>query len=99
MSLKVVELQIAIPKTFDAGKMSEQMQQQSAINQANAQAATERQIERNRETVIKSNNIEADAEQGSKQQTEQENEKREKKDQENKETKHPFKGNFVDFSG
>ena len=33
MSLKVVELQIAIPKTFDAGKVAEQLQQQSAVNQ------------------------------------------------------------------
>ena len=51
MSLKGLELQIAIPKTVDAGKMADQMQQQSLVNQANAQAATERQIEKNRETA------------------------------------------------
>ena len=56
MSLKGVELQIAIPKTFDAGKIAEQMQQQSTINQANAQAASERQLEKNRETVTESKN-------------------------------------------
>lgn len=46
MSLKLAELQIAIPKTFDAGKVADQIQQQSAINQSNAQAASEKQLEK-----------------------------------------------------
>ena len=36
MSLKGIELQIAIPKTFDAGKIAEQKQQQSQLNQDHA---------------------------------------------------------------
>jgi hypothetical protein len=100
MSLKGVELQIAIPKTFDAGKVAEQLQQQSAVNQANAQAASERQLEKNRETVLESNHTtEADQENKKNEQAEQDRKKREKKEQEMKEAKHPFKGNFVDFSG
>ncbi|MEK4485204.1 RNA polymerase subunit sigma [Psychrobacillus sp. FSL H8-0484] len=100
MSLKGVELQIAIPKTFDAGKVADQLQQQSSIHQSNAQAASERQLEKNRETVIKSNSAEeASLEDREREQAEQERKKREKKEQEMKETKHPFKGNFVDFSG
>ncbi|SER53139.1 hypothetical protein [Psychrobacillus sp. OK032] len=100
MSLKGVELQIAIPKTFDAGKVAEQLQQQSAVNQANAQAASERQLEKNRETVLESNQTtEANLENKEKEQAEQERKKREKKEREMKEAKHPFKGNFVDFSG
>lgn len=98
MSLKGLELQIAIPKTFDAGKMADQMQQQSLVNQANAQAATERQIEKNRETVIKSNLIEADTKENSQEQAEQEK-KEKKKEQQNNSTRHPFKGNFVDYNG
>lgn len=78
MSLKGLELQIAIPKTVDAGKMADQMQQQSLVNQANAQAATERQIEKNRETVIKSNHIEADAKGNQQEQDEQEKKDRKK---------------------
>ena len=100
MSLKGVELQIAIPKTFDAGKVSEQMQQQSTINQANAQAASDRQLEKNRETVTESKNAaEANLADSERERAEQERKKREKKEQEMKETKHPFKGNFVDYSG
>ena len=97
MSLKGLELQIAIPKTFEAGKMADQMQQQSLANQANAQAATERQIEKNRETVIKSNLIEADTKENSQKQAKQEKEKKE--EQQDNSLKHPFKGNFVDYNG
>lgn len=100
MSLKGVELQIAIPKTFDAGKVAEQLQQQSSVNQANAQAASDRQLEKNRETVLESNHTtEADLENKEREQAEQERKKREKKEQEMNKAKHPFKGNFVDFSG
>ena len=100
MSLKGVELQIAIPKTFDAGKIADQIQQQSNISQTNAQAASERQLEKNRETVTKSTNTtETSLDDHEREQAEQERKKREKKEQEMKRTKHPFKGNFVDFSG
>ncbi|MEK3978053.1 RNA polymerase subunit sigma [Psychrobacillus sp. FSL K6-2836] len=100
MSLKLAELQIAIPKTFDAGKVADQIQQQSAINQSNAQAASERQLEKNRETVTKSNEAtETSSQNEERERVEQERQKREKKEREITETKHPFKGNFVDFSG
>ncbi|WP_313891240.1 RNA polymerase subunit sigma [Psychrobacillus sp.] len=100
MSLKAIELQIAIPKTFDAGKVADQLQQQSAVNQANAQAASERQLEKNRETVLQpEETAEASLDDKGESSAEQERKKREKKEQEKKNTKHPFKGNFVDFSG
>ena len=100
MSLKLAELQIAIPKTFDAGKIADQIQQQSAINQSNAQAASERQLEKNRETVTKSNETaETSSQEGERERAEQERQNREKREKEIKETNHPFKGNFVDFSG
>ncbi|QUG41110.1 RNA polymerase subunit sigma [Psychrobacillus sp. INOP01] len=99
MSLKLAELQIAIPKTFDAGKVADQIQQQSAIHQSNAQAASERQLEKNRETVTKSNEASETSSEEERERTEQERQNREKREREIKETKHPFKGNFVDFSG
>ncbi|SEM21058.1 hypothetical protein SAMN04487786_1353 [Paenisporosarcina quisquiliarum] len=100
MSLKLAELQIAIPKTFDAGKVADQIQQQSAIQQSNAQAASERQLEKNRETVTKSTEAsETSSQDEEKERMEQERQNRKKREQEIKETKHPFKGNFVDFSG
>lgn len=100
MSLKGVELQIAIPKTFDAGKVADQLQQQSSINQANAQAASERLLEKNRVTVTDTKNAaEASLTDSQREQERQQQKEREKKEQEMKEIKHPFKGNFVDFSG
>jgi len=100
MSLKLAELQIAIPKTFDAGKVADQIQQQGAISQANAQAASEKLLEQNRETVTKSTETsETSSQEEEKERREQERQLREKREREIKETKHPFKGNFVDFSG
>ncbi len=101
MSLKGVELQIAIPKTFDAGKIAEQLQQQSNISQANAQAAAERQLEKNRETVLQSSEASRlDSNNPNKQpKNGQDKDQNEQEKQEKKDSKHPFKGNFVDFSG
>ena len=41
MSLKGIELQIAIPKTFDAGKIAEQKHQQTQLNIDHANSLTE----------------------------------------------------------
>ncbi|WP_233201328.1 hypothetical protein [Sporosarcina sp. P13] len=54
MSVKSIELQIAIPKTFEAGKIAEQKQQQSQINQQHANALTEKQALKNKESVLES---------------------------------------------
>ncbi|WP_303965039.1 RNA polymerase subunit sigma [Sporosarcina ureae] len=97
MSLKAIELQIAIPKTFEAGKIAEQKQQQSQLAQDSANMQTEKQALKNQQTVLESDpyaKLDADDEQpkeGSQQQ-----EKKEKKQQQ---AKHPFKGSFVDYSG
>ena len=57
MSLKGIELQIAIPKTFDAGKIAEQKQQQSQLNQDLANSLTERQSLKNQRNSIGSRRI------------------------------------------
>ena len=57
MSLKGIELQIAIPKTFDAGKIAEQKQQQTQLNQDHANALMERQTVKNRETVLETEEV------------------------------------------
>ena len=100
MSLKAIELQIAIPKTFDAGKIVDQLQQQTSVNQSNAQAATARQLEKNRETVTELNHAtETDLNEKKQSASEEERKNRKLKNKSNKEIKHPFKGKFVDFSG
>ena len=100
MSLKGVELQIAIPKTFDAGKMLDQAQQQNQVNQMNANEALKKEIERQQKIVNTSEEMDGiNDEEGKQQQYEAEKRKREQQKEAKKNTHHPFKGNFVDFSG
>lgn len=104
MSLKGLELQIAIPKTFDAGKIAEQKLQRSQIAQDNASALMDKQAEKNKETVLEAhesaeldpNRKHRDGQQDDDDDDEQ-NGKR--NDEGKKKTEHPYKGSFVDFSG
>ncbi|MBB4823905.1 ornithine carbamoyltransferase [Sporosarcina luteola] len=101
MSLKGIELQIAIPKTFDAGKMAEQKQQFIQAGQEHANLLTEREQARNRETVVKSDRsakMDSESGKGESEQTARE-QSRKKNDNNESEMAHPYKGAFVDFTG
>jgi len=97
MSLKAIELQIAIPKTFEAGKIAEQKQQQSQLAQDSANMQTEKQALKNQETVLESDPYaKLDADDG---QPKEGSPQQGKKEKEQQQAKHPFKGSFVDYSG
>ena len=102
MSLKAVELQVAIPKTFDAGKLAENHQQNVIGQQINANEALKKHIERKQLTVNESEQLDSihDEEQHD-QHEDQQASKKEKKKSVTKEipAKHPFKGNLFDHSG
>lgn len=104
MGLKGVELQIAIPKTFDAGKVVEQHQQNVVHQQLNANEALKKEVERKQFTVNDTEEInEISDEEKEKEQKELEqqmssDQHKEKKEEQNK-AHHPFKGNFIDYSG
>ena len=102
MSLKGVELQIALPRTFEAGKMVDQAQQQALAQQAHANEALKKELERKQNIVNTAEGMEEISEEeqagveyidGTRKKKKKNHEKSEKKAQ------HPFKGNFVDFSG
>ena len=102
MSLKGVELQIAIPKTFDAGKIADQHQQNTINQQMHANEALKKEIERKQFLVNETDKMdvvdgdeEGEAQNG---QTPNQQHKRNKQQLEKK-AQHPFKGNFFDFSG
>lgn len=103
MSLKGVELQIAIPKTFDAGKLADQHQQNTINQQLNANEALKREIERKQFSVNESEEMDAisDDEENNQPGQEQSNRKNNKENKQQLEQKaqHPFKGNLFDFSG
>ena len=102
MSLKAVELQVAIPKTFDAGKIAENHQQNVTGQQFNANEALKKHIERKQLTVNESEQLDSiqDEEQHEQHEGHHPNQKKKKKIL-TKETpaKHPFKGNLFDHSG
>ena len=101
MSLKGLELQIAIPKTFDAGKMADQHQQNNILQQMHANEALKREIERKQLSVNESDKMDAltdDDEQSENDQSQTQQNKK-NKDQLEQKAQHPFKGNLFDFSG
>ena len=102
MSLKAVELQVAIPKTFDAGKVAEQHQQNTINQQLNANEALKKELERKQKIVNDTENTDAISDEeerdGNTGQQSMLNKKK-KKEQEQQNAQHPFKGNFIDFSG
>ncbi|MBD8035403.1 RNA polymerase subunit sigma [Solibacillus sp. A46] len=101
MSLKGLELQIAIPKTFDAGKMADQHQQNTILQQMHANEALKREIERKQLSVNESDKMDAlkdDDEHSENNQSQTQHDKK-NKDQLEQKAQHPFKGNLFDFSG
>lgn len=103
MSLKGVELQIALPKTFEAGKIADQEHQQVLAGQELANQALQKQIERNRTTVLKSEKSSqiSDEDPSNKKENnhDQQGQKKNHHSSSFEEIEHPFKGHFVDFSG
>ncbi|MBO2534600.1 MULTISPECIES: hypothetical protein [Rummeliibacillus] len=102
MSLKGVELQIALPKTFEAGKVAEQEQQHVNAGQELANVALQKQTERNRTAVLKSDKaaqINEDDPTNKKENEQQHKQKKEQKSSSDEQVQHPFKGHFIDFSG
>lgn len=103
MSLKALELQIAIPKTFDAGKLADQHQQNVLGQQVNANEALKKEIRKKQLQVSDTEKIEKINDNNQKQNHEENlaGEKQQDTGQKNVEQpmQHPFKGNFIDFSG
>ena len=102
MSLKAVELQVAIPKTFDAGKVAEQHQQNTINQQLHANEALKKELERKQKNVNDTENTDAVSDEEERDRNADHLsmiDKKKKKEQEQPKAQHPFKGNFVDFSG
>ncbi len=99
MSMKLVELQVAIPKTVDAGKLAEQHQQQNAINQSQMAALAKKERLKKLETV----NRFGESEKTSNKRKNEHHAKAENKQSEKHNLPtgeaHPFKGRRVDYSG
>lgn len=102
MSLKGVELQIAIPKTFDAGKAVDHQNQNVVQQQLHANEELKKELERKQMMVNDTDKMDAVSDEDDQQSNDhqQQSDGNKKNQQEkNKSAKHPFKGNFIDYSG
>ena len=102
MSLKAIELQIAIPKTFDAGKIADNHQQNIIKQQHHANEALKKDIERKQLAVNETDELDSvneEGEQNASDQSQSMMKKNQKNKKEEKPAQHPFKGNFFDYSG
>ncbi|MDZ5711746.1 hypothetical protein [Jeotgalibacillus haloalkalitolerans] len=102
MSLKLVELQVAIPKTVDAGKLADQQQQQNAVNQSQMAALAEKERLKKLETVNRFGESEKTKQKRQKDRehnSSAENKRSEDMPSASSGERHPFKGRRVDFSG
>lgn len=102
MSLKAIEMQIAIPRSQDAGKLQEQLQQRGQVMNDIASQASLKEEERKRKTVVENADASeimlSSGEQNSQQQQSQSDRTKRKKEISEKES-HPYKGKLVDYSG
>jgi len=102
MSLRVLELQIALPRTQDAGKIQEQLQRQSQILNDHAVVEVHKEEKRKQTTVISQESLSEAAfhEKESSQETHLHTSKKRKKAlQEDVNADHPYKGKSIDYSG
>jgi hypothetical protein len=99
MSLKLVELQIALPRTQEAGKIQEQTNQQSQNLQKHLSAERKQQQEILRHQVPK-NEQKAEPNLAKRQSTQQQIQRKDKgrKNSPNKQL-HPYKGYMIDIEG
>ncbi|MBD7907105.1 hypothetical protein [Sporosarcina gallistercoris] len=100
--MKSIELQIAIPKTFDAGKLTEQKNQQSMLNHQQAAVQTDQQVMKQRNTVIESAESEKtrnSRDSSSEEKSEDNDHQNASRQEKHKHASHPYKGGFVDYTG
>ncbi|MDF2607712.1 MAG: hypothetical protein K0S34_1908 [Bacillales bacterium] len=103
MSLRAIELQVALPRSQDVGKLQESMQQRGNHVSENLQSSILKEDERLRHQVNdlnQKNKAKLNSDQGNSKNNQ--NNSNQKKQHDNKiqeEIKHPYKGTNIDFSG
>lgn len=105
MSLKAIEMQIALPRTQDAGKIQEQIQQRSQIQHDYAAHEVQKEVDKMQHSVVKEeqksflkfNEKDGNRDSGTFEQQKKKNQDK-KKNTSNSQI-HPYKGNLIDYSG
>lgn len=107
MSLKAIEMQVSIPRSQSVGKLQDQLQQRAQVTQGHLGIEQNKEDEKKRKQVLEMTESEKkrlnnDDESNKNSSSEKNKQHPSKIIEENKEAitaKHPYKGNFVDFSG
>ncbi len=106
MSLKAIEMQIALPRTQDAGKIQEQLQQRSQVQLDHAAHEVQKQVEKNEHSVVKEERklpVQFNEQEGNPDKGPFSKQTNKKKKEEKKTTtssqQHPYKGQSIDYSG
>lgn len=102
MSLKAIEMQIALPRMQDASKLQEQLQQRGQQQNDFAANTFAKEVEKNRISVNKHEQKEqVRLKDHQRDKNDNQQGKRNRKNKESQPVKevHPYKGNFFDFSG
>lgn len=100
MSLKAIELQVALPRTHDAGKVQEQLQQRSQITHDLAAREMQKEMKKQETTVLKNQpkgNVDVKQDDSPKQNQHYIRKRNKRKEELN--SSHPYKGNSIDYSG
>ena len=101
VSLKLIELQVAVPRTQDIGKIQEQIEQRGQLSQEQLTVGMQKKDERKRKQV--NNNEKNDRATLTLKQTSHMHESQEEpemvEDEDEYKQNHPYKGKFIDFSG
>jgi hypothetical protein len=102
LSLKAIEMQVALPRTVDAAKMQEQLMQRGQLMNEQANMKVHEEEVKQRTTVVKQehkDNAEFKKHGGNPEQPAKEKKERLKKTNQPLSNPHPYKGNFIDYSG
>lgn len=106
MSLKVIEMQIALPRTQDAGKIQEQLQQRSQIQNDQAAREVQKEVEKKEYSVVKEEQkppLRFNAQDGNSDKGPFMSQTKRKNKDEKKTARmsqlHPYKGKAIDYSG
>lgn len=101
MSMKPVELQIALPRTHEAGKVQNSLQHRPAIDQ---QQLAGQNVKHSQEIALRSTEVDESAESalrdggGGNHQENHGGEHKPKKQEHTHDAEHPYKGRRIDFS-
>lgn len=107
MSLKLIEMQIALPRTQDAGKIQEQLQQRGQVQHDHAAHEVRKEVEKKQQSVIKEeqksslqfNPQDGNPDKGPFSQQPKKNKNEDEKKRSSVSQDHPYKGKSIDYSG